>query len=79
MRSSKRWLGLLGLALLLVVCLAGIVNAQGEGVLEGQVVNGTADGAPIGSGVPVALHVLQGDNTMDTLETMTDAAGAVSL
>jgi len=75
MRSSKRRLGLLVLALLLVVCLAGVVNAQGEGVLEGQVVNGTADGAQIGSGIPIVLHVLQGDITMDTLDAVTDGGG----
>ena len=76
MRSSTRWLGLLGLVLLLVVSLTAVVSAQGEGVLDGRVVNGTEGGSPIGDGIPVTLYVLQGEETVDTLETVTDAGGA---
>lgn len=57
----------------LVVPLA--VQAQGEGVLEGVVVNGTADGPEIGAGVPVSLHGFEGSAEVQTLETTTDAEG----
>jgi hypothetical protein len=51
------------------------VRAEGAGILEGQVMNGTADGQDPGSGMAVLLHVYRGDLEEDTLETTTDAGG----
>lgn len=51
------------------------VQAQGAGILEGQVVNGTASGQDPGPGLTVLLHVYRGDVEEDTLETTTDAEG----
>jgi hypothetical protein len=55
---------------------AAPVQAQGTGVLEGQVVNGTAGGPAIGAGVPVVLHGFEGESEVSTLEATTDAQGA---
>jgi hypothetical protein len=49
--------------------------AQTTGVLEGQVVNGTAGGPAIGAGLPVILHGFRGDAEVSSLETTTDAQG----
>ena len=65
----------IGLGLLLILILSGVVYAQGEGVIEGQVVNGTADGPPVGAGITVTLRLYQGDAVTDTLTTTTDAEG----
>ena len=72
MRSIYR--GLVS-GLLFVLFAAGIARAQGSGVLEGEVVNGTAGGPEIGATLAVALHVFQGDAKVSTLETTTDAEG----
>jgi hypothetical protein len=61
--------------LLLALALAATAHAQGTGVIEGQVVNGTAGGPAIGAGVVVTLHAVQGDVEVVTLETTTDAEG----
>ena len=45
------------LGLLLAVLLVGIAQAQEGGTLEGKVVNGTADGAEIGAGLPIC-HIM---------------------
>ena len=76
-KSGSRWL-VMALALLLVLILAGVVQAQGEGALQGQVVNGTASGPPIGSGVPVRLDIFRGQTKTGSLETVTDADGRFS-
>ena len=55
--------------------LTAPVRAEGEGILEGQVVNGTAGGQDPSSGLTVLLHVYRGDLEEDTLETTTDAGG----
>lgn len=65
---------LLGLAMILALAVAA--HAQGPGILEGQVVNGTAGGPDIGAGIPVMLLVLQGDTKLDALETSTGADGS---
>jgi hypothetical protein len=70
-----RWLGVALLGLVVVLALSVVARAQDGGVLEGQVVNGTAGGPDVGAGHSVTLHVLQGDSTVDTLETTTDAQG----
>jgi hypothetical protein len=61
------------LALLLAVVFP--VHAQSAGVLEGQVVNGTAGGPQVGAGMAVTLHVVQGGAELDALRTTTDAGG----
>jgi hypothetical protein len=68
-------LGLALIATLGVSVLVGPVQAQTTGVLEGQVVNGTAGGPEIGDGVTVILHVFQGELELSTLEAATDAGG----
>lgn len=72
MRSVFR---VLTIGLLAAFFVAGLAQAQGAGVLEGQVVNGTADGPEIGAGLPVALHLFQGEAEVNALETTTDAQG----
>jgi hypothetical protein len=73
--AMRRWIWLLaGLALLLGMALPA--RAQGAGVLEGKVVNGTAGGQPIDSGAPVTLHIMRGDQELGSREGITDAQGA---
>ena len=62
----------LGLLLLLVPAFTA---AQSEGIVEGQVVNGTAGAQAIGADLPVKLSILQGDVETTSLETRTDASG----
>ncbi len=76
--SFPNWgirLNLVALGLLLLLSLAVPAWAQEAGILEGQVVNGTAGGPDVGTGVAITLHVLQGTTEVDTLETTTDADG----
>jgi hypothetical protein len=68
-------LNLVALGLLLLLSLAVPAQAQEGGMLEGQVVNGTAGGPDVGAGVAITLHVLRGTTEVDTLETTTDADG----
>ena len=73
-------LPLLGLALLLALSLAvtatqASAQAQANGVIDGQVVNGTAGGPAIGSGITVTLYLFQSDAVTGTLQTTTDPAG----
>jgi hypothetical protein len=69
-------------AVLVVLGLVGTVQAQdvgtaqGSGVIQGRVVNGTAGGPEIGAGIAVSLHVLQGQTEGPVLETTTDANGS---
>ncbi len=59
----------------LVFCLAPVHTlAQGQGVIEGQVVNGTADGGPV-EGLTVTLRVLAGMEEQPSQTTTTDAEG----
>lgn len=72
----RRWvLGIVVLALLVVPALAVPIHAQGTGILEGRVVNGTSGGAEIGTGIPVTLHVFRNDAEVDTLGTTTGSRG----
>jgi hypothetical protein len=79
MRSRGRWhgavIGSLALTLLLLGAVAWPAQAQGNGVLDGQVVNGTDGGPTVGSGIPINLHRFQGGVELDSLETTTDAMG----
>lgn len=82
MRSISKWMILALLCSLLILGVAAGVQAQdagasqGTGILQGQVTNGTADGPQIGAGIPVTLHIYNGDTENPSLETVTDAAGA---
>lgn len=68
-------LGSWALVLLALLALAATAHAQETGVIEGQVVNGTAGGPAVGAGVLVTLHALQGEIEVATLETTTAAEG----
>lgn len=63
------------LALAFVFALVSAVWAEEQGVIEGSVVNGTAGGPEIPAGIPVTLHVYQGEAESATLQTATTAAG----
>jgi hypothetical protein len=73
--GSGRWLLRLALALLSLLALVAAVQAQGTGVIEGQVVNGTAGGSEPGAGLQVTLQVFLGGTEMDTLQAVTDGDG----
>jgi hypothetical protein len=61
--------------LVLVFCLAPVhALAQGQGVIEGQVVNGTADGGSV-EGLPVTLRVFVGMEGQSSQTATTDAEG----
>jgi hypothetical protein len=61
--------------LVFVLCLAPVhALAQGQGVIEGQVVNGTADGGSV-EGLPVTLRVLAGMEEQPPRTATTDAEG----
>jgi len=64
--------------LFVILCLGLLVPtatwAAGEGVLEGQVVNGTADGQAAG-GLEVVLRAFQGQEESESQTTTTDAQG----
>jgi hypothetical protein len=65
----------------LVLCLAALLvmahpaQAQAGGVIAGQVVNGTAGGPAVGGGLPVVLHVVQGETELAPLQATTDEQG----
>jgi hypothetical protein len=61
--------------LLLSMILVVVARAQGAGIVEGQLVNGTAGGQDPGSGLTVLLRVYRGEVEEETLETTTDAEG----
>lgn len=73
----RRSLGLKrsGIGLLLFLVLAMAARAQETGILEGQVINGTADGPGVGAGLTVMLHTLRGAEEVDSRTTTTDAGG----
>ncbi|MFB0546280.1 MAG: hypothetical protein ACETWB_05170, partial [Anaerolineae bacterium] len=48
--------------------------AQGEGVIEGQVMNGTGEGSPV-SEVPVVLHIFSSMEEKEPLTATADAGG----
>jgi hypothetical protein len=73
--QAGRWPVRLALALLLLVALVAAVQAQGTGVIEGQVVNGTAGGSVAGAGLQVTVQVFLGGTEMDTLQGVTDGDG----
>jgi hypothetical protein len=68
-------LGWMVLAILIFFGSFATAQAQGPGVIEGEVTNGTAGSAAVGAMLPVFLHVYDGGVEVDTLETATDADG----
>ena len=79
-RTFFAWLPVLGLAVVLAMSLAlfatqATAQAQDSGVIDGQVINGTAGGPAVGAGITVTLYLVQSDTVTGTLETTTDSAG----
>jgi hypothetical protein len=72
-RTGLRKLALVGLLLALALVLPA--QAQGGGVLEGLVVNGTPGGPSVGADITVKLYVLSRGSEVETRETTTDAEG----
>jgi len=73
---STNWMfRVMVLALLAALVLVPMARAQGAGILEGQVVNGTEGGAEIGAGIPVNLYLFGGNLEEQILNTETDADG----
>lgn len=66
------------LAVVVALTLIPAVQAQNvrTGTLEGQVVNGTAEGEQIGAGLTVNLYVLGDALTDEVLSTVTDSDGS---
>jgi len=62
-------------SLMLALVLAVPLQAQGSGVLEGQVVNGTPGAPAVGAGITVTLHVVSGGSESETRQTTTGAEG----
>jgi hypothetical protein len=62
-------------SLLLVLTLVVPLQAQEGGILEGQVMNGTPGGAPVGAEIGITLHILRNGSEIETRETTTDAEG----
>jgi len=60
----------------MAVALPAGAHAQGEGVVEGLVLNGTPGGPEVGAGLPVTLRAFLGDAEMDALETTTAGDGS---
>ncbi|HOG47977.1 MAG TPA: hypothetical protein PLB78_15215, partial [Anaerolineae bacterium] len=72
---TKRLLRLVPAVLALFVCLSAAVHAQ-SGVVQGQVLNGTAGVAATLQGLPVRLYLFSGNTLKDTKRGTTDAQGA---
>lgn len=66
---------LAAVALAVVLARTPAVQAQGTGILEGQVVNGTAGGPQVGAGMTVTLHVYLGDSELKSVQATTAANG----
>ncbi len=66
------------LAILLLLVQPWTTLADGDGVLQGQVVNGTAGGGST-EGLPVVLRVFQGASEQPSLSVTTDADGRFRL
>lgn len=62
-------------SLLLALVLVVPLQAQEEGILEGEIVNGTPGGPAPGQGLAVTLHILRDGNEVQIRETTTDAEG----
>jgi len=73
--GSGKWPVRLALVLLSLLALVAAVQAQGTGVIEGQVANGTAGGLEPGAGLQVTVQVFLGGSVVDTLQAVTDGDG----
>jgi hypothetical protein len=69
----RKWAILLAIVFIVFPVTVG-VWAQGSGVIEGQVLNGTLDGALL-EGLPVTLWILSGQEFGDSLQETTDGEG----
>lgn len=74
-RLDPRLAGAILIALLVVLPFWA-VEAQGAGILEGQVENGTPGGPDVGAGIPVTLSAFRDDLQVDEWETVTGAEGS---
>jgi hypothetical protein len=63
-------------SLLLALTLVPPLHAQEGGIIEGQVVNGTPGGPPVGAGITVKLYLLNRGSEVETKETTTAAGGS---
>ncbi len=70
-KPPQRWLALA----LLFLTVSVPVLAQGDGVIEGRVVNGSSGGEDIGAGIIVTMRALRNDAIVDEFETRTDDGG----
>lgn len=70
----RNWLIRLLIVVLLFLSITAEAGAQGEGVIEGQVFNGTSDGVPL-EGVPVTLWISRGEGDESSLRVTTDEEG----
>ncbi|HSJ56416.1 MAG TPA: hypothetical protein VLC95_04495, partial [Anaerolineae bacterium] len=75
MHSFTLRAALIALALLAFLVAAPAATAQGSGVLEGQVVNGTQGGPAIGSGVNVTLRAFQNGIELNVQQAATGDDG----
>lgn len=75
MAARGRAVAWIFVALALSILLLPGARAQDGGVLEGQVINGTAGAPPAGAGLDVTLHIFQGDAEVDTHQAVTQAGG----
>lgn len=67
----------IGLVILALALLASVALAQGEGVIEARVLNGTGGGGSV-EGLAVTLHAFRGmTEELDPQTTVTDAQGRV--
>jgi len=70
----RNWLPVLLAIVFLLFPMTVVAWAQGSGVIEGQVFNGTSDGAPL-EGLPVTLWISRGEEAEDSLQEITDEEG----
>jgi hypothetical protein len=65
-----------GFVILILALIAPPALAQGEGVIEAQVVNGTEDGGPV-EGLAVTLRAFQGASELESQTIVVDSGGGV--
>ena len=62
------------LAVVIVAAMPGAASGQASGLIEGTVVNGTAEGGSV-DGIPVTLRILRGESELEPMSASTDAEG----
>lgn len=70
----RNWLIRLVMIVLLCLSMTAEAGAQGEGMIESQVFNGTLDGVPLEE-VPVTLWISRGEEDESSLHVTTDEEG----